>query len=290
MMKTLRETLQDAESRKVAVGHFNISNLEALWGIFRAAQKLDLPVVIGVSEGERKFVGVRQAVALVQSIRTEFDYPIFLNADHTYTVEGVQEAIDAGFDSVIFDGVKLSKEENIERAKACVAIARSSGRDVLVEAEIGYIGSSSKLLDEIPEGAAINLESLPTGDDARQFVEATGVDLLAPAVGNIHGMLKNSPNPELFIDRIREIKVSSGVPLVLHGGSGIRDANFVDAIQAGISCIHINTEIRVAFRDALKEALMRNPDEVAPYKFLEPGLIAVSKVVEERLRLFNNLQ
>lgn len=289
-MKTLRETLQDAESRKVAVGHFNISNLEALWGIFRAAQKLDLPVVIGVSEGERKFVGVRQAVALVQSIRTEFDYPIFLNADHTYTVEGVQEAIDAGFDSVIFDGVKLSKEENIERAKACVAIARSSGRDVLVEAEIGYIGSSSKLLDEIPEGAAINLESLPTGDDARQFVEATGVDLLAPAVGNIHGMLKNSPNPELFIDRIREIKVSSGVPLVLHGGSGIRDANFVDAIQAGISCIHINTEIRVAFRDALKEALMRNPDEVAPYKFLEPGLIAVSKVVEERLRLFNNLQ
>ena len=171
----MREVIKEAEKTKVAVGHFNISNIEGLWGIFRAAQSLKVPVIIGLSEGERDFVGVRQAVALVKSIREEFDYPIFINADHTYSVERVKEAVDAQFDAVIFDGAKLSIEENIAKTKECVAYARSVNPDILVEAELGYIGTSSKLLDEIPEG--VSLEHLTTPEDAKRFVQETGVDL-----------------------------------------------------------------------------------------------------------------
>ena len=129
-MKNLREIVREAEEKKVAVGHFNISNLEGLHAIFNAARALDVPVVIGVSEGERDFVGVRASVALVKSLREEFQYPIFINADHTYSVERVKEAIDAGFDAVIFDGAKLSLEENIAKTKECVAYARFGSRCV----------------------------------------------------------------------------------------------------------------------------------------------------------------
>jgi len=286
-MKTLRETIKDAEANKVAIGHFNISNIEGLWGIFRAAQALDVPVIIGVSEGERDFVGVRQAAALVKSIREEFDYPIFLNADHSYSFERVKDAVDAGFDAVIFDGAKLPMEENIKITKQCVEYARNSGRDVLVEAELGYIGTSSKLLDEVPEG--VSLDQLTTPEDAKRFVEETGVDLFSPSVGNIHGMLKGVSNPELNIERIKEIREAAGVPLVLHGGSGISDDNFTDAIKAGISTVHINTEIRIAYRNAVKKSLQENPDEIAPYRLIKPAVEAVQGVVEKRLRLFSNL-
>jgi fructose-bisphosphate aldolase class II len=286
-MKNLKEVIEEAESKKVAIGHFNISNIEALWGIFRAAQGLNVPVIIGVSEGERKFVGVRQAAALVKSIREEFRYPIFLNADHSYSFESVKEAVDAGFDAVIFDGAKLSMEENIKITKQCVEYARSVNPNTLVEAELGYIGTSSKLLDEVPEG--VSFEQLTTHEDAKRFVEETGVDLFSPSVGNIHGMLKNVSNPELNIERIKEIREAAGVPLVLHGGSGISDENFRDAVAAGIGIIHINTEIRIAFRDAVKKSLEENPDEIAPYRLMKPSVESVQSVVEKRLRLFNKI-
>lgn len=284
-MMTLREVIREAEKNGVAIGHFNISNLEALWAIFHAARALNVPVIIGLSEGERDFMGVRQAVALVRSIREEFDYPIFINADHTYSVERVKEAIDAGFDAVIFDGARLSLEENIAKTKECVIYARASGRDVLMEGELGYIGTSSKMLDELPEG--MSLETLTTTEDAARFVRETGVDLFSPSVGNIHGMLKNAPNPRLNISRIQEIRAAVGVPLVLHGGSGISDEDFTAAIAAGISTIHINTEIRRAYREGLEESLKNNPDEIAPYKYLKPAADAVEHVVNNRLRLFN---
>ncbi len=163
-MKTLRETITWADEQNIAVGHFNISNLEALHGIFRAARNLNVPVIIGVSEGERDFVGVRETVALVHSLREEYDFPIYLNADHTYSFERVKEAVDAGYDSVIFDGAKLSKEDNIALAKKCVDYAHSVGREVLVEAELGYIGQSSKVLDAVPDG--ISFDNLTTKEEA----------------------------------------------------------------------------------------------------------------------------
>lgn len=284
VMKTLREYIQEARDKKIAIGHFNISNLEALWGIFLAAQKVNVPVIIGVSEGEEDFVGTEQAVALVKSLREKYQYPIFLNADHHYSFERVKKAIDAGFDSAIVDGAKLTFTENVVLAKKCVEYARGCGRDVVIEGELGYIGQSSKMLDGIPEG--VSLENLTTAKEALEYVQETGVDALAPAVGNVHGMFKGGKDPRLNIDRIREIKEAVGVPLVLHGGSGNED-DFEMAIKAGISVVHINTEIRVAYRDALKKSLMDNPDEVAPYKILKPTIQAIEEIVMERLQLFS---
>ena len=288
-MKTLREVISEAESNHVAVGHFNISNIEGLWAIFHAARNLNLPVIIGLSEGERDFVGVKQAVALVKSIREEFDYPIFINADHTYSFERVKEAVDAGFDAVIFEGAKLPIDENIKITKQCVEYTRSKNPDILVEAELGYIGTSSKILDEIPEGAGVSEETLTSAEDAARFVAETGVDLFSPSVGNIHGMLRDMPNPRLNINRVRAVHEAAKVPLVLHGGSGIADQDFTDAIKAGISIVHINTEIRVAYRDAVKQAITEHPDEVAPYKIMKSAVSAMEKVISERLKLFNHL-
>ena len=292
-MKTLREVVKEANHNKVAVGHFNISNLEALWGIFKAAQSLSVPVIIGVSEGERDFVGVKQAAALVKSLREEFDYPIYLNADHTYSFDRVKEAIDAGFDSVIFDGAKLSFEENVKITKQCVDYARNyakeTGREVLVEGELGFIGTSSKILDEIPDGVVLDQASLTDPAKAKEFVALTGVDMLAPAVGNFHGMLRGGVDPKLNIERVREISEAVGVPLVLHGGSGNSEDDFKGSIANGIGVVHINTEIRVAYRDALKKSLQEDTEEVAPYKFLKPTVKAVQDVVEKKLRLFNNI-
>ncbi|MCR4334847.1 MAG: class II fructose-bisphosphate aldolase [Patescibacteria group bacterium] len=287
-MKSLRECIKDAENNKVAIGHFNISNIEMLWGIFRSAKNLNLPVIIGVSEGEREFIGIKQCTALIKSIREEFDYPIFLNADHTYSVDKVKETIDVGFDSIIYDGAKLSCEENVKNTKECVEYARKINPEIIVEGELGYIGQSSKVLDEIPSGVDLE-KGLTTSEQAEQFVKETGVDLFAPAVGNIHGMLRNTKDPHLNIERIKEIRDACGVPLVLHGGSGTPDEDFVKAIDAGVSIIHISTELRVAYRDALKLSLQQNPDEVAPYRYLKDAVLAVEKVVTERLKLFNKI-
>lgn len=288
-MKTIKEIIAEAEAEKVAIGHFNISDSEGLWAVFGAAKELGVPVIIGVSEGERKFVGIRQVVALVKSLREELDYPIYLNADHTYSFEGVKEAVDAGFDAVIFDGAKLSLEENIKITKQCVEYARGVDPNILVEGELGYIGTSSKVLDEIPEGAADEESELTKPEDIARFVKETGVDLVSPAVGNLHGMLKGGRNPKINIDRIKLLREAAGVPMVLHGGSGIAEEDFINAVASGISIVHINTELRLAYRDALKLSLQENPDEVAPYKFMKPAVEAMGKVVKEKLRLFNNI-
>jgi fructose-bisphosphate aldolase class II len=288
-MKTLKECVKEAQDKKVAIGHFNISNLEGLWGVFHAAQALNVPVIIGVAEGERDFVGVRQAVALVKSLREEFDYPIFINADHTHSFDRVKEAIDAGFDSVIYDGADLSFEENVKIAKQCVDYARSVGTGVLIEGELGFIGASSKVLDEIPEGVGLDDKSLTDPAKAKEFVEKTGVDMLAPAVGNFHGMLRGGVDPKLNILRVKEISDACGVPLVLHGGSGNSEDDFKQAIANGVSIVHINTEIRLAYKKGLMLGLSENPDEVAPYKYLKSAVKAVQEVVDKKLRLFNNL-
>ncbi|MES2059623.1 MAG: class II fructose-bisphosphate aldolase [Patescibacteria group bacterium] len=284
-MKSLKEYITEAKEKGVAVGHFNISNLEGLHAVFNAAKSLDLPVIIGVSEGERDFVGVHEAVALVKSLKEENNnYPIFLNADHTYSFERVKEAIDAGYDAVIFDGAKMPLEENIIATKKCVEYGKSCSREVLVEAELGYIGQSSKILDGVPEG--VELTSVA---DATKFVSETGVDLFAPAVGNIHGMLRDVPDPRLNVDRVREISEATGVPLVLHGASGNTKEDIQACIKNGVAIVHINTEVRVAYRDALKKSLAENPDEVAPYKINKPDVEAMEKVVLEKLKIFNFL-
>ena len=290
-MKTLREYIKDADEQGVAIGHFNISNLEGLHGIYNAAKKLNLPIIIGVSEGEEEFVGREEVAALVKAIRERDNYPIFLNADHHYTFESVKSALLAGYDAAIIDAVKLPLEENIALTKKCVEFARElslkENRDILIEAEIGFIGTSSKILDAIPEG--VGEATMTTAEDARHFVEATGVDLLSPSIGNIHGMVRGG-NPRLHPERVKAIREATKVPLVLHGGSGSMNEDFTACIKEGIDIVHINTEIRVAYRDAVKKALIENPDEVAPYKILKGAVLAIEQVVEARLKLFNNIK
>ncbi len=286
-MKTLREYIADAEEKKVAIGHFNICNIEGVWAVYNAAKKLNVPVIIGVSEGERDFVGVQAIAQVVKGIREEHDYPIFLNADHTYSFERVQQVVDAGYDAVIFDGAKLSFEENVAMAKKCRAYMSAKNPGMLLEGELGYIGQSSKVLDAIPEGVD-PATAVTDPEEARRFVEETGVDLLAPAVGNFHGMLRSGDEP-LHIESISKIRAAAGVPLVLHGGSGISKADFQKAIAAGIAIVHINTELRVAFRKGLEAALAKNPDEIAPYKYMTPARDAMEAAVLEKLTIFNNL-
>ena len=294
-MFSLKEIIKNAENRKIAIGHFNISNLEQLKAIFEAGQELSrlvgtkIPLIIGTSEGEANFIGFKQAAALVKILREEFDYPIFLNADHVHSLEKAKEAVLAGYDAVIFDASASSFEENVAKTKETVNFIRTINPEILVEGEIGFIGASSKILKEIPEGAAVNSGDLTKSEQASRFIKETKADLLAPAVGNIHGMFKNMPNPDLNIQRIREIRKAAGVPLVLHGGSGIKKEDFLAAIDAGISIIHINTEIRWAWRQRLEKSLRDNPEEIAPYKVMPEVIAEMKKVVIEKLRIFNKL-
>lgn len=288
-MKTLKQCILEAEKNKVAIGHFNISEIAALKAIFGVAKDLDLPVIIGLSEGEAGFLGYKQAGALVKILREEHNFPIFLNADHTKSLEKIREAVEAGFDAVLFDAGKLPFEENIKKTKEVVEYVKSVNPNILVEAELGYLGASSIILKEIPKDATIKKEDLTKPEEAEQFVKETRVDLLAPAVGNLHGMFKNIPNPNLYIERIKELKKSAGVPLVLHGGSGIRDEEFIKAIDAGIAIIHINTELRLAWREGMEKSLKENPEEIVPYKILPIVIDEIKRVVEQRLKLFNKL-
>jgi fructose-bisphosphate aldolase, class II len=285
-MTTLAEALQQAQRNRVALGHFNFSELAALKAVVTAARELNVPVVVGVSEGERDFLGLRQAAALVNAYRDEFSYPIFLNADHTHSLARAEEAARAGFDMIVFDRSSLPLEQNIAETKAAVEAVKSIRPAMLVEGEVGYIGTSSEILDKTPEGLA-----LTTPEEAKQFVAATRVDLFSPAVGNMHGMLASmvagNTRKRLDIPRIAAIKQATSAFLTLHGGSGTDDEDFRKAIQAGINMIHINTELRVAWRRALESSLALKPNGVAPYKLLPPVIDAVKQVVRARLLVFN---
>lgn len=287
-MDTLRELLQEAGKRRVALGHFNFSDLVVLKAVAEAAAELQVPVVLGVSESEREFVGVRQAAALVRSLREETGQSIFLNADHTHSLEKAEEAARAGFDLIVFDASEKPLEQNVAETRRAVEAAKSILPSILVEGEVGYVGSGSEIHEKRPEGIR-----LTEPDEARGFVAQTKVDLLSPSVGTTHGMLpsmiRGTEHKRLDIARIAAIKGAAGVPLTLHGGSGTDDDDFRKAIQAGISLIHINTELRVAWRRGLEEALKSDPASLAPYKVLPHVVQQVKAVVAARLRLFNGI-
>jgi fructose-bisphosphate aldolase, class II len=246
-------------------------------------------VIVGASEGERSFMGVRQIAALVKSLRDEFDFPIFLDADHTHSLVGAEEVARAGFDSVVFDRSALPLEENVRQTRAAVTALKAIHPSILIEGEIGDIGSGSEIHDAMPAPS----RALTTPEEARQFVEETGIDILAPAVGSMHGMSRSMVQGEskqrLDIERIAAIRKAARVPLTLHGGSGTDDDDFRKAIAAGISIIHINTELRVAWRRSLESSLAGKPDEVVPYKILPPVVESVREVVKSRLELFNTI-
>ena len=288
-MTTLGEALSDARSRRVAIGHFNVSDLVALKAVTETAYELKTPVLIGTSEGERSFLGVSEIAAVVGSLRKRLDHPIFLNADHTHSLAGAVEAARAGYDMVGFDASSMPLETNINLTRQAVEAVKSINPHIVVEGELGNIGTGSEIHKNVPESSRF----LTNIGDAKHFVEAARIDVLAPAVGNMHGlvraMISGSMKKHLDIGRIEEIAIATGVPLTLHGGSGTDNADFRRAIHVGITIIHINTEIRLAWQHGLEAALAENPDEVVPYRVYGRALKEMQIVVSNRLRLFNGM-
>jgi fructose-bisphosphate aldolase, class II len=234
-MYSLRNVLTRLQPQGVALGHFNVSDLVLLKAVVAAAVEAGVPVIVGALEGERDFLGTYELAALVKVMRAEHDVPIFLNADHTHSLAKAVEAARAGFDSVVIDFSALAFDQNVSRTKETVEAIKAVNPTILAEGEVGDIGTGS----EIHETADNGFRNLTTPEEARQFVDSTAIDILAPAVGNMHGMLESmvqgKTKTHLNIERIAQIKKAVGVFLTLHGGSGTDDEDFLRAIAAGIN-------------------------------------------------------
>lgn len=278
--------LKKAQKEGWAIGQFNVSNLETLRGIVQATQELRSPVIIGTSEGESSFLGLKQIAVLVKSFREEFSLPIFLNLDHGKSFEYIKKAVDSGYDTVHFDGSKLPLDENIKIAKEVTAYGRKKG--VLVEGEVGVIKGASEIHKEEIE---VNEEDLTDADEALKFLEETKVDSLAVNIGTFHGVDSFGGKPHINVQRLEEIKekIDNKAFLVLHGGSGLQEEDVKEAIKSGIVKININTELRLAFTDSLRKVLEEIPEETTPYKYMPKVIEAIRRVVEEKIKLFNSI-
>lgn len=281
---TLRETIEAYRAEGKGLAHFNFSDSNQLKAIAESSKETGIPVIAGLSEGEREYFPISHARALIDVYRSQ-GIEIFLNADHTYGIEKTKAAIMDGVDSVVVDGAKLPFEENLALLTEAVSVARASGRDVLVEGELGYIGSSSKVMDALPEGAAATEELMTKPEELADLVKRSGIDLVAPAVGNIHGLIKGG-QPKLSISRIGTLSAAAGVPLVLHGGSGSPDEEFQASVRAGMVMIHINTDLRLLYKESLTKSLTEHPEETTPYKFLTPAVDAMKTYLMQKMKLF----
>lgn len=284
-MKNLRDYINEYTVTKKAIGHFNFSTAEMLRGIAEASKELGAPVIVGLSEGERDFFGVKEARAIVSAYREDFNIPIFLNADHTKSLERAKQAIDNGFDAIVIDGSSLSFSENVDMVKKVIAYKESVGSGIIIEGELGFIGTSSEILEKLPPGVPIEESKMTAPEEAENFVKETGVDLLAPAVGNVHGIIRESGNPPLSIKRVKEIREIAKIPLVLHGASGISENDVRGAVSNGATIVHFSTDLRVAFRKAVSSSFVNNPEEMAPYKYLRDSIKAVKEIVKARMSL-----
>lgn len=279
----LNDILRRATREHWAVGHFNISNLEQLRAIAEAMKETKAYAMIGLSEGERKHIGLRQAAALARAFENEIGIPMFLNADHSKSVESAAAAADAGFNSIHIDASEHPYEENVRMTKAVVEHVRGISSAISVEGELGFVPGESKV-----ERTTIAIDELlyTNPDSVADFVERTGIDRLAVFVGNVHGL--HASEPKLDIARIRKIRaaVPERVVLVLHAGSGISDTDIQTAIAAGIANIHISTELRVAFTGALRKMIEEHAEETTPYKLMKGSMEAVRGIVEMKIVAF----
>ena len=262
---TLKDYFKKAQKQKFAIGQFNFSTLEQLRGILAAAQKTKSPVILGTSEGESKFLGLKEVSALVEISKMKYKVSAFLNLDHGKDLDYIKKAIDFGYSAVHFDGSSLPLENNIRYAKKVVEYAHKKG--VLVEGELDAIKREGSTLPE----------------KAERFVKETKVDSLAIAIGNVHGMHRNL---KLDLERLKQIRKKTNAFLVLHGGSGIPNVQIRKAIKFGIVKININTELRLAWKETLAKSL--KTQEIKPYKVLPKVQKAVQEKVEEKIKLFQS--
>ena len=291
-MKNLNYYLKKAKEGRYALGHFNFANTEQLKAIAQAFQKVvsenpdkELALLVGTSEGEADFLGYEQAAGLVNAWKVETHLPIFLNADHHKSFESCKKAIDAGYDTVLFDGSKLSFEENVAETNKVREYAKSKSPDITIEGELGYLKGNSEVQNKVE----ISAEDFTKPEQAGEFISKTGVDRLAVVFGNIHGIVTEQ-NEKLDIEHFKKIAAAAGnVYFVLHGASGLKDEDVKEVIKAGITNVHINTEIRVAYHQGIEEfEKSPQPHTTTPYKIMAPTVEAMAKVAEEKLVLFTN--
>ena len=282
-----RELMKKSNDEHFAVGAFNVDNIETLIAVCRASKKLKSPVIIELSQGEIDFLGIKNIRSIVNNLKEEFGINIFINLDHSPSVEASKKGIDGGFEFIHIDisqsNHDATNEDIVSATKEVVEYAKRTG--AIVESEPHYFSGSSNLHNE-----AINYEAIKknytTPDLAKQFIEQTGIDTFAVAIGNLHG--KYSTPKKLDLDLLKKIREEVTCNLSLHGGSGTPLEYFNQAAQIGINKININTDLRYAFRTNLEKVLKENPDEYALPKIIEPVISEVQKVIEEKMIAFGS--
>lgn len=282
-----RHLMQRTRSQQFAVGAFNIDNQETLIAVSRAAQKLNSPVLVEVSDGEVKAMGLENIRAMVDNYKAEYGIEMYLNLDHSPTVDDCKRAIDAGFEFIHIDisqaNHDATTEEIIEKTKEVVDYAKFTG--ALVESEPHYFGGGSNVFHEGIDYDEIR-KTFSSPEGAKDFVEHTGIDTFAAAIGNLHG--KYDVPKELDLELLSRIRAAIDCQISLHGGSGTPLHFFEDASKNGVSKININTDMRIMFRDTLEKVLQDNPDEYAVVKLMPQVYEAVQAVVESKIQAFGS--
>lgn len=279
MIVNAKEMLENAKIGKYAIAHFNINNLEWTRFILEECNRLNSPVILGVSEGAIKYMGgYNVVVSMVKSLYYDLDInvPVCLHLDHGSSVESCKKAIDSGFTSVMIDASKYDLETNISITKEVVDYAKRF--NVTVEAEIGSIGGSE---DNIKSDLAY-----AKVEDAIKLYEETNIDFLAPALGSVHGLYKGEP--KLDFDKMKEISLKTNIPLVLHGGSGIDDEKIKKAIDCGICKLNINTELQIAWSNEVRKFIQVS-NAYDPRKIIKAGEEELKKVIQYKLELLGSI-
>lgn len=282
-----RNAMARARAEHFALGAFNLDNQETLKAVVRAAANKKAPVLVEVSQGEVDALGVDNVRDMVDNYKAEYGVEMYINLDHSPTVAGAIAGIEAGFEFIHIDISQARKnatlEEIVTETKQVVNYATLTG--ALVESEPHYFGGSSNVHKEAIDYEEIK-KTFSTPDGARAFVEATGIDTYAAAVGNLHG---SYPVPKkLDLELLQQIRNAISCNISLHGGSGTPGHYFVDAVKIGVSKININSDMRVAYRQTLEQVLADNPSEYAVVKLMDTVIDAVQAVVESKIDMFNS--
>ena len=280
---TTKEMLKEAQKGRYGIGAFNANNMEIIQAIIEAAEEEKAPVILQSSQGAIKYAGLDMIVAIVKVMAEKATVPVALHLDHGTDYYQNIKCLRAGFTSLMVDGSKLPFEENVEMTKKVVKMAHAC--DIPVEAELGQIG---KMGDSDEPGVALERvkESMAVPEEAAKFVELTGIDSLAAAVGTIHGC--RTPFAKLDIPRIEKIRELTDLPLVLHGASGANDEEVKKGIAAGICKVNIDTRIRMEFTKKIREIIKENPEEIDPRKILGPAREAAKEIIRDRIRIFGS--
>lgn len=276
------EILTKARSEGYAIGAFNAGDLELVKGVIQAGVELQSPLIIETSPGETKFFGPRNFDCVIKNYKKETGLPILANLDHALGLEEAQEGIEAGYELVHFDGSELLYEENVKICR--VLVEQAHAKEILVEGEIDKILGESRFNDELAESVQASGNYTDPGR-AADFVNQTGVDILAVFIGNLHGTYRTPP--KLDLERLKMIRDQVDCFFSLHGGSGLLEKDIREAIKLGVVKINVNTELRLAYRETL-ENVLKGSEEVAIYKIMPPVIAAVQKVVAEKIRLFGS--